>query len=114
VLKSTTRYAPQVLCIALLAGGSPACQGGYPIAPTLCDDLCDAQDRVSCMYYLQDPAECVVSCESSYETSNHECDPALRAFIECLRHTPPGTNYCGTQPCQQESNDLNDCLSVNR
>ncbi len=108
VSKRALRHALSPL--ALSCGLS--CQGGYPIAPTLCDDWCDANDRVRCGDYLEDPASCVASCEETQTSINHDCKTALNAAVECLRNTPAGNAYCSSQPCSSEISAVYACSST--
>lgn len=63
-----------------------ACSGGYPLAPTRCDDWCHVTHGGSCgdSYF---PAECVSSCESS-QLDTPECRVQFDAVIDCYARTP--------------------------
>lgn len=69
------------------------CSGGYSLAPTPCDDLCNAtQGGLLCSDY--DPAQCVVQCESQ-GLSSAACLPALKAVVRCFRANPDAaTAHC--------------------
>jgi hypothetical protein len=92
--------------MALAASGhlSFACQGDYPMAPTLCDDWCRANDHVRCGDYSRDPAECVSDCESFQKPTTPECTTKFHNVIDCLNEMPPTNDYCGQQGpiCQAE------------
>jgi hypothetical protein len=79
-----------------------ACQGDYPLAPSLCDDLCHAEDNVRCGDWLSDPAECVVQCEVLHQSSGHACDAEIRELLACLNALPDGNDYCYAQPCSDQ------------
>jgi len=98
-------------CAWLLGSSTLCCQGGYPIAPTLCDDWCNATEHVSCWDYLGDPASCVVSCEQQ-RLNGSECEQALEAALTCLKVTPQGTDYCSSsKPCGPEIASVYSCAS---
>lgn len=68
----------------MLAG----CQGGYPLAPTVCDDWCEASKGLMC--FPDEPAACVASCETQGFSSTL-CEASTRAAVDCMRAhpTPP-------------------------
>ncbi len=59
------------LVVLGLPGATSGCQGDYPIAPTACDEWCNASIEGDCFDY--DPAACVASCERQGLTSNPDC-----------------------------------------
>jgi hypothetical protein len=86
-----------------------SCSGGYPLAPTRCDEWCDAT-RSHCEYY--DPAGCVSSCEAG-GMDNETCRPQLDAVIRCYRSNPSASaNLCFSReggPCAVENTALGEC-----
>src|SRR5689334_13211587 len=66
------------------------CDQGYSIAPSLCDDWCAAEYRISCERDL-DPAECVAYCEElrrkefDDSTSAGLCDDSRREIVACVK-----------------------------
>ena len=79
----------------------PKCDSGYPIAPTLCDDLCAAQDRIHCENDL-DPATCVARCEGERQTDSDQpfvgestrCDYSRSELLACVRALPDSVFSC--------------------
>jgi hypothetical protein len=113
--------APQALhrfriAMALAAWGclAWACQGDYPIAPTVCDDWCRASDHVRCGDYSRDPAACVADCENFQKPSTPECMTKFRNVIDCLNQAPPTNDYCGQQApvCAAEYAALVGCTGM--
>jgi hypothetical protein len=104
------------LTLGFVAGG---CQSGYPIAPTACDQWCDATGQVQCSYF--DPAACVADCEQQGLTSKPECAATFAAALECYRSNPPTARGCvgpgaygvtATLPCQTEYASLRACVDT--
>lgn len=89
-----------------------ACQGEYPIAPTLCDELCHAQDNVKCGSWLENPAECVLQCEAVRVTNGPDCDQLTALVVSCLQALPPGNDYCRELPCSEQYDALWRCQSA--
>jgi hypothetical protein len=90
------------------------CQGEYPLAPTLCDEWCDATRGFSCDFY--DPAACVAECEDRGYTRNEACTQVLRAALGCVRETPRAASWqcslsfpVGEPPCQAQFQALYEC-----
>jgi hypothetical protein len=73
-----------------------ACSGGYPLAPTRCDDWCHVTHGNSCGDSYR-PAECVSSCESA-RLDTPECRAQLDAVISCYASTPNAAQA----PCRLE------------
>jgi hypothetical protein len=73
------------------------CDRGYPIAPTVCDALCAAENRIRCDAEV-DPVHCVSQCESERELDGvgvrEECDPARRDLAECVDALPDSDFSC--------------------
>ena len=83
-----------------------SCSGGYPLAPTPCDDWCDATKgswSYSCGGEYR-PASCVSQCEAE-GLSNQHCQVEFDAAIYCYRHTPGAAN----QQCYFDPNRLPPC-----
>ncbi|MET0593348.1 MAG: hypothetical protein ABW133_11650 [Polyangiaceae bacterium] len=89
------------------------CDQGYPIAPTLCDELCAAEHRLPCDGDL-DPASCVAQCEADRQSdpgvlqagSPARCDRARTDLLACVRTLPDVAFSCtggikerGAGPC---------------
>lgn len=68
-----------------------ACSGGYPLAPTPCDEYCDATYVDNCPEYYS-PAGCVSDCERSHLAST-ECRAELDQFIACYKQHPQVVTY---------------------
>ena len=81
-----------------------ACSGGYPLAPTRCDEWCDATKAGNCVDDY-DPAGCVSTCEAT-GVSHSQCAQALDALIACYRRNPQElTLQCNPSvvtPCSAE------------
>ncbi len=75
----------------LLAG----CQGGYPIAPTACDEWCEVTKGLSCGFY--DPSGCVSQCESQIMYSPR-CRPLFDAALACFQSYPRAEGDCSYDP----------------
>lgn len=92
-----------------------ACQGEYPLEPTLCDEWCDATRGFSCDFY--DPAACVADCEQRGYTHAEACRVPFREALACIRNTPGAAQWqCGfsftgglAPPCQTELQALYSC-----
>jgi hypothetical protein len=106
------------LCVRLVVGLALAelgCQGGYPIAPTACDEWCDATQASFCGNYQ--PAECVSMCESQGLTQKASCRQRFDAALECYRRQPSAAGqHCAfgqfvPGPCDAESEVFLDCAS---
>jgi hypothetical protein len=73
------------------------CGRGYPIAPTVCDALCAAENRIRCDAEV-DPVLCVSQCESARELDAAGvpggCDPARRDLAECVEALPDSDFSC--------------------
>ena len=89
-----------------------ACQGEYPIAPTVCDELCHASDNITCGSWLENPVDCVLQCEAQRAPTAPDCDAQVWRVISCLRALPAGSNYCREPPCGEQYDALWQCQSV--
>jgi hypothetical protein len=90
-----------------------ACQGEYPLSPTLCDDWCHLTEPAACDYYS--PAGCVRECENSgFATS---CASELEAAITCAKAFPREVTSCFdfagavAQECEPKYSALIECSS---
>jgi len=97
----------------LLAG----CQGGYPIAPTACDEWCEVTKGLSCGYY--DPSACVSECESQNITHDAECKTLFEAALACFQRYPRAeSQHCSYDPfskpvpCDPELRLMFECSNV--
>jgi hypothetical protein len=75
---------------ALLGLVSSACDAGYPIAATACDDYCRAQQRADCEDDA--PADCVRDCEALRPSS--DCDATLSALGACYESSDASAFSC--------------------
>jgi hypothetical protein len=99
----------------VLSGG--ACSGGYPLAPTRCDEFCDATKGFQCAQFY-DPAGCVANCEEN-NTDAEVCRVQFDAAVSCFRNTPEAASkLCDfssdaffSRPCLTEENALSSCAS---
>lgn len=67
-----------------------ACQGEYPLAPTVCDDWCNASEPVECEFYS--PSSCVRQCEEAgYSTL---CSDELSMLMTCMKEHPKPHMSC--------------------
>ena len=88
-----------------------ACQGGYPIAPTRCDELCnEGATQLPCQD--EDPAGCVLFCQKLGGDALG-CDTEFDALLACWQRTPPEQRACGSQrdgsACVNETNAYIGC-----
>ena len=81
-----------------------ACQDGYPIAATRCDDWCEASLILGCT--VDDPAACVVACEDQ-GISAPACEARFEVVMSCLRS--PSRNDLDCAPCFVEEQSLASC-----
>lgn len=88
-----------------------ACQGEYPLAPTLCDDWCHLSESRECDFYS--PSSCVRQCEEQgYST---RCSVHLETVMQCLKEHPPEESACGVissardGACAPALNALGEC-----
>lgn len=94
--------------LALLLG---ACESGYPLSPTVCDDYCRATLRAECTDDA--PADCVRECEQ--RRPPRDCDPALEALADCYARRSPSEFYCEDDKtrigpvCLGERRELAEC-----
>ncbi len=74
--------------VLLTAGLAGACQSGYPLEPTPCDDFCRATQRTSCDD--NDPAWCVANCEENGIVHLDEpgCQELWDAALDCAAALP--------------------------
>jgi hypothetical protein len=92
-----------------------ACSGGYPLAPTPCDEWCDATKGGFCRdYYF--PATCVAECERGNMDAD-ACRPAFDATISCFRRSPHALEQrCAydnvPDDCSEESQWLATCVAA--
>lgn len=86
--------ALRVTQAALLATWLVACESGYPLAPTLCDDWCLATQRADCPGDW--PHECAGWCTHFlYENAvRHGCEAQWRELLACYQAAPDGDFYC--------------------
>jgi hypothetical protein len=99
---------------ALSVAAAVACQGGYPLSPTVCDEWCDQTQRISCVPY--DPAGCVASCEKT-GISNPACASLVQQTLQCLRDRPNDTFDCQSaftalEPCLNLQSEVSACASA--
>lgn len=100
----------------LLPLGFGGCSGGYPLEPTLCDDLCHVTKGPNCPDDY-DPAGCVVACESA-NLAVEACRPFFDAVLECYRARPDALEkrcdyftQWDQRPCEVEQQALAACVS---
>lgn len=91
-----------------------ACQGEYPIAPTACDEWCDATQGLTCGGFY-DPAGCVSECEEQNLTGV-ACRAPFEVVLACFRDTPEAAaTHCSdgfeVPLCQDELQALYACLN---
>jgi hypothetical protein len=92
-----------------------ACSGGYPLAPTRCDEFCDATKGDSCPEFY-DPAGCVSNCERSH-TAPAQCRAELDGVIACFHAHPEALEqrcsyiYGATPACSAEVYSLSACAN---
>lgn len=92
-----------------------ACSGGYPLAPTPCDDFCNVtQGSLFCSDY--DPALCVAQCEAQ-GLSRPVCYSELETLLDCFRSRPTAiSDQCASDPfggtlgCQLPARWLYACI----
>ena len=65
------------------------CETGYPIAPTLCDRVCEGEQRLHCSG--DDPVTCIDRCEISHSP---RCDAHLIALTDCVHALPLSAFEC--------------------
>ena len=94
-----------------------ACQDGYPLEPTRCDDWCWATERVACGF--ADPAECVAQCEADQRVPmDPECLTLWKPMIDCYLALPDealcprmiGLQDGSQTPCNEESVRYYECV----
>lgn len=92
-----------------------ACQGSYPLAPTACDDWCEATKELQCGFYS--PAGCVAECEQSGRASRPECRQQFDAALACYQNSEipcdeddPFYFFPGPYPCETEAQNLDSCI----
>jgi hypothetical protein len=86
-----------------------ACQDGYPLEPTACDDWCYQTQRVLC--WDEDPADCVASCEEFGRPQDPECMPLWEDVLRCYSAQPDNAG-CGPEwepLCEAEQQALGEC-----
>ena len=95
-----------------------ACDNGYPIAPTACDDYCLAAEGLNCPN--DKPEQCVNGCVHSI-SPNHipECRELFDRALSCLQAASPDAFHCvhgNSQPreplCVDELVPLLGCARV--
>lgn len=101
------------LFLPLSFGG---CSGGYPLEPTLCDELCHVTKGPGCPESYE-PAGCVVACEQTHLTDG-ACRPPLEAMLTCYRAGPDVlAKRCDfstpwdQRPCEAEQQSFATCVS---
>jgi hypothetical protein len=88
-----------------------ACQGDYPLAPTLCDDWCHlTESKDACSFYS--PSNCVRECEERGYTTR--CSAEFEAALACVKGHPSRKQSCGVQgsnvaECTDLDSDLLNC-----
>lgn len=83
-----------VVGLGLASGAlSQACDGGYPLAPTICDDWCRATQRANC---AEDrPADCVADCErESIARRVPRCETGWLEVLSCYEAADDSAFYC--------------------
>jgi len=95
--------------LATLALG--ACQNGYPIAPTACDEWC--HDTIGRDCQTENPAECVAACEYS-GISAPECRSEYETALACWRTATSNVCFGETAPCGNEQQALSQCGAAAR
>lgn len=92
-----------------------ACDPGYTLVPTPCDDYCHATQRGGCKD--DDPAECVRDCESQGSAPRDACVASRRALDDCWLRLDPSAFACvdnhtrlPDDQCQDERRALDECL----
>lgn len=95
-----------------------SCQDGYPIAPTACDDWCEATKEFVCTSVRYEPARCVALCEEQGFTHKEGCEAQLRAVIECYASAPPppgprcsAASDMAAPECASKTAELTLCMS---
>ena len=79
------------LVIWIGVGLASGCQDGYPIAPTQCDEWCEASHGLACVRY--DPAGCVFTCRERGGDAP-ECAGEFAPVLACLRDVPKRPVAC--------------------
>jgi hypothetical protein len=102
-----------VFCLLALAATLAAgCQYGYPIAPTPCDEWCEANRQVGCD--ARSPAVCVELCEESGMASKRECVATFETALSCLKAAVSAGKRCSfdgafDSPCSFETSAALSC-----
>ena len=68
-----------------------SCQGEYPLAPTVCDYWCAAEQRGRCS--RDEPVECVGGCEKRRK-ERADCDVPRQALADCVNRLPESAFRC--------------------
>ncbi len=93
--------------------GLVACEQGYPIPATFCDDWCELVRRSCPEPY--DPGQCVAACEEEkLLTGRDNCSIEQMHLVDCAKATPGGEPICITNPnrdgaCEAEQDALHVC-----
>jgi hypothetical protein len=92
-----------------------ACDPGYTLAPTPCDDYCHATQRGGCKD--DDPAECVRDCESQGSAPRDACVASRRDLDDCWLRLDVSVFACvdhhtrlPDDQCLDERRALSECL----
>lgn len=70
---------------------SSGCDGGYPLAPTACDEWCRTSQRKHCSE--DDPAGCVSMCERDRQIAAR-CNDLLLTVVDCYDRIPDSAFAC--------------------
>jgi hypothetical protein len=68
-----------------------ACSGGYPLAPTACDNYCHSTKDLQCAFY--DPSGCVSQCERDLK-GDAACREQLSAVLSCFETNDAAARRC--------------------
>ena len=96
ILFGPIRLSPALFSSALFATvlfSATACDNGYPIAPTPCDDYCLATEGLNCAN--DKPEQCVNECEHSISPDHiPECRELFEGALSCLQAAGPDAFHC--------------------
>lgn len=86
---------------------SSACQGEYPLAPTVCDKWCLLTTAFECGY--ESPSLCVRECEETFTT---RCASEFETALNCVELHPSGN--AGERSCYDFSSRIStECEDAN-
>jgi hypothetical protein len=93
--RARAAFAAAPLLLAL-----PRCDSTYPVAATLCDQWCAAENRLQCGDNA-DPLRCVLDCEQWRRTDSGEwrgvagrCDGPRHELLQCIQALPDAAFSC--------------------